>query len=419
MLVAGTGAAQLALLVCMPAILHIYGARTFGLFSTILAVASVVGALTDLRVDAAILFIEPRYRALRLLAGAVGIVSVMTVAEYAVIAAAYGWFGGLPDPFGWNYAIYLVWTPIIVLSQTLLAVYRSWLYRCSAFGLSSMGQLVRVAVFASLAIGLGLVWPREGFDIASAILIAQVGGDCATLVLFLARARRRERRLMLPWPPRRAIAEIRANWNFIVTASFTNLVFLVNLNIPLWTVGYVFGLQAAGWFSAARRIVATPAQFALNTLSVAFNQRIRAKRARGEAILRDVLLLIALLLAALAPVFIALGWLARSPHLAVLGADWAGAGPTLAVMIFIACGSIFYTAVEGLPLLFRLNRFLMTYHCGRFVVMSVSAATALAGLFTYNSWIDVYALSEMILYGASAAWIVHYVHRNDGTVQRR
>src|SRR3569833_4766998 len=68
-LVAGSGAAQLALLLCMPAILHIYGARTFGLFSTILAVASVVGALTDQHINAAILFIAPRYRALRRRAG--------------------------------------------------------------------------------------------------------------------------------------------------------------------------------------------------------------------------------------------------------------------------------------------------------------------------------------------------------------
>jgi O-antigen/teichoic acid export membrane protein len=192
----------------------------------------------------------------------------------------------------------------------------------------------------------------------------------------------------------RAIGEIRANWRFILTASFTNLVYLVNLNIylvnlniPLWTVSSVFGLQAAGWFAAARRIVGTPAQFALNTLNVAFNQRIRAKQARGVPILSDVLLLIGLLLAALAPVFIALGWLAHSPYLALLGADWAGAGPTLAVMIFIACG--------------------------RFAVMAAAALIALAGWMGYASWIGLYALSEMALYGASAGWIVLYVWRNE------
>jgi O-antigen/teichoic acid export membrane protein len=412
-LVAGTGAAQLALLVCMPALFHIYGARTFGLFSTVLAVASVVGAMTDLRVDAAILFIAPRYRALRLLAASIGIVSVATLIEYLAISIVYACCGGPPMLFGQDYSIFLLWIPIIVLTQTLLAVYRSWLYRCSAFGLSSAGQLLRTPVFAGLAIGLGLVWPRDRFDIANAILLAQVGGDCAALLLFLVRARARHRRLMVPWPPRRAIEEIRANWNFIVTASFTNLVFLINLNIPLWTVGSVFGLQAAGWFSAARRVVATPAQFALSTLNVAFNQRIRAKHARGERILPDVTILIALLLTALAPVFIALGWLAQSGQLGILGADWAGAGPTLAVMIFIACGSIFYTAVEGLPLLFRLNRFLIVYHCGRFIVMATAAAIALAGWLAYASWIELYALSEMILYGASATWIVFYVHRRE------
>lgn len=412
-LVAGTGAAQLMLLLCMPAIMHIYGARTFGLFATVLAVASVVGAFTDLRVDAAILFIAPRYRALRLLAAAIGIVAAVTAVEYLIIGLLYACCGSPAALIGADYAFYLLWIPALVLSQTLLTVYRAWLYRRSAFALSSAGQLLRAAVFSGLAIGLGAVWPRERLELAGAILFAQLAGDGAALVLFLARTGRRERRLMAPWPPRRPIAEIRANWNFIVTASFTNLVYVVNLNIPLWTVSSVFGLQAAGWFAAARRIVGTPAQFALNTLSVAFNQRIRAKQARGEPILPDVLLLIGLLLAVLAPVFIALGWLAHSSHLGILGADWAGAGPTLAVMIFIACGLIFYTAVEGLPLLFRINRFLLVYHCGRFAVMAAAALIALAGWMGYASWIGLYALSEMALYAASAGWIVLYVWRKE------
>src|SRR5690349_6121456 len=159
-LVAGTGAAQLALLLCMPVILHIYGARTFGLFSTILAVASVVGALTDLRVDAAILFIAPRYRALRLMAGSVGIICVATVVQFVAIALFNACCGGTAGLFSADYAPYLPWIPVIVFTQTLLGVYRAWLYRCSAFALSSAGQLLRAAVFGGLAIGLGLVWPR-------------------------------------------------------------------------------------------------------------------------------------------------------------------------------------------------------------------------------------------------------------------
>jgi O-antigen/teichoic acid export membrane protein len=412
-LVAGTGAAQLMLLLCMPAIMHIYGARTFGLFSTVLAVASVAGALTDLRVDSAILFIAPRYRALRLFAASVGLVGIVTAMEYLAISLLYACWGGPMALFGADYSFYLLWTPAVVLTQTLLVVYRAWLYRRSAFALSSVGQLLRAAVFAGLAIGLGVVWPRERLDLAGAILLAQLGGDSASLILFLVCTPGRQRRLMLPWPPRRAIEEVRANWHFVFTASVTNLIFLVNLNLPLWTVSWVFGLQAAGWFAAARRVVATPAQFALNTLSVAFNQRIRAKQARGMPILPDVLLLTGLLLAALAPVFIVLGWLAHSGHLGLLGADWAGAGPTLAVMIFISCGSIFYTAVEGLPLLFRLNRFLLTYHGGRFIVMALAAGVALAGLVGYDSWIGLYALTEMAIYGVSAGWIVLFVRRQD------
>ena len=205
--------------------MHIYGARTFGLSLDVLAVASVVGALTDLRVDAAILFIAPRYRALRLAAGSIGIVlpwhrswntSLRSGCSMPVAAARRADQRRL--------RVLSAGIPRLVLSQTLLAVYRAWLYRRSAFALSSAGQLVRAAVFSGWRSGSALMWPRERLELAGAILFAQVGGDGGAPGA-VPRPHRpaRQRQLMAPWPPRRAIAEIRANWNFIVTASFTNL----------------------------------------------------------------------------------------------------------------------------------------------------------------------------------------------------
>ena len=85
--------------------------------------------------------------------------------------------------------------------------------------------------------------PRDAHVIVNGLLIAQVAGDLCAIALFLWRSRRRERRLMLPWPIRRPLAELRANRGLIGTTSVTGLLAIINTNIPIWTISYVFGLS--------------------------------------------------------------------------------------------------------------------------------------------------------------------------------
>jgi O-antigen/teichoic acid export membrane protein len=414
-LVAGSGLSQAALLVATPFILILYGAKAFGLHATILAAASVLSGLTTLRIDAVVPFIAARHRALRLVAAVIGIILAMTILEYAVIGVSYLCCGGVVHWFGDITGFVILWVPLIVLGQTLMVACRAWAARSSAFRQSTVAQVTRTAVFLAGAFGLGWLLGDSTPFAAKGLLIAQLCGDLVSSVIIVVGMRRTQRRLMLPWPVHRPWREMKAHHAFIGAASISNLLAMLNHSIPVWTIGAVFGLQAAGWFSAAQRIVAAPVQFTIDTVGVAFNQRVRGRLARGEPVLRDILRLSLALTCLLAPVFVALAWLAQGERLRFLGGDWAGAGSTLSAMVLIAFGSILYTAVEGVPLLFRLNTFLVGYHATRFALMLTLTALAAVNAVTYNTWIFLYALAEMLLYGGNATLLLVHLRRRETT----
>ena len=409
----GAGISQFTLLAATPIILHLYGAEAFGIYATILASASLLSGATGLRIDVIIPFVEARYRALRLVSAVVGLMGIATIGEYILLAGIFTFSGEWQTLLGETAALYIWWVPIIAFGQTIFIVCRVWMLRCSAFRLATLSQLIRVAVFVSCSITFGARLPESKLDIACGILAAQICGDLSGVAFVLWQMRRRARRLLVPLPLWRTLQELRTNRKFIGTSFLVSMLAIINQNIPIWTIGYVFGMQSAGWFSAAQRVATAPVQFSISTVGVVFTQRLRTKRSCGQAISSDVMRLIAILCLALSPIFILLAWLAHSGYVAILGNDWAGAGPTLAAMVFIAFGSVFYAAVESLPLLLRLNRFLIVYHCARLVMTILVSIGAFVGIFRYSSWIYVYAVSEMILYAANAAFVVAYVRRTE------
>jgi hypothetical protein len=172
-------------------------------------------------------------------------------------------------------------------------------------------------------------------------------------------------------------------------------------------------MQPAGWFSAAQRVVSTPIQFTIDTIGAAVTQRLRTKRSRGQPINGDIFRLVGALCLLLSPIFLSLEWLAHSGYLAILGAGWAGAGPTLAAMLLISFGSVFYSAVGTLPLLLRLDYVLIAYHCTRFIFTGLISLIALANTIGYGSWIYLFAISEMVLYAGNATSVLVYVHRTE------
>lgn len=408
----GMGLSQFALLVATPIILHLYGAAAFGLYATIQALASVLSGITALRIDVVIPLAHTKYRALRLVSAVVGLSTAAVLAEYGLIVV---WVIFLADSFSTarNYAgVFIWWIPVVALVQTLFVVSRAWLLRSSAYKLVAFSQIARVTLFITLSVVVGIAFSRAGHHIHyGVLLLAQVIGDATAVAVTIVLMSRRRRRLFLPAPVWRPLTELRANWSLIRTTAAANLLAIFNQNIPVWVAAYVFGLQAAGWFSAAQRVVSAPVHFTISTVGAVFTQRVRSKRTLGLPIAGDIVRMIAILCVALSPLFGTLAWLAQSDHLGALGTDWVGAGPTLAATVLIAFGSVFHAATESVPFLFQFNRQIIAYHGARFAITLLISGAAIIGLLPYRSWIYWYAIAEMLLYFGNSAITVAKVRR--------
>lgn len=408
-LVLGAGASQVVLLLGTPFVLKAHGAAGFGKYAIVLSISSVVVAFATLRIDNVIPVAETRHRALRLVAAMIGIMVFVTVVECLTLTAA-AWLD-LRWVTGSTQGLDLWWVPAIAFSQGAYTALRALMMRCSAFKRASQGQLLRAAVFLVLALSLAGAAPAARVGDGECLLAAQFFADMTGCCWFYFGVRRGARRLLLAVPPTRAIAALRANRSLIGATTSSYLLVVANQNLPIWTVGYVFGAQEAGWLAASFRIVVAPTQFVIGTVGVAFTQRLRAKRSKDLPVSGDVVWLVGILALLLLPVSGLLVWIAESGKLALLGQDWSGASTTLSAMVAIAIGSIAYSAVEGLPLLFRLSRFIIGYQAVKLALIVVACGWALVGGVAYLPWIRGYAALETVLYLSNAALTLLTVRR--------
>ena len=395
----GVGIAQAIQFVATPFILGLYGAAAFGSFSLMFSAANIISVVTSLRLDGIIPIVLTRVGALRLATAA--ILLAFTTFLLGVLLVTMAPFPKIPaislGPVARS-DVFLVL--LLALSQSCALILRALMIRFGAFKLAAQSQVARSAVFVTLAIALVRVAPIADLTISLALVVALLAGDAVAIAFCVRGLRPRELRLATSSAVSRIIPTLRSNSGLIKAAAFGNILNIVTQAIPLWTVGLAFGAQAAGWFSAAQRLVLAPTTFVIATAGAAFSQHLRDKIARRRAIRRDLILFILALLAVLGPFFLALGIAAASGLLARLGPEWSGVGTTLMAMIFVTLGTIPYVAAESLPALLRLNRLFVIYHAIRLAVGSLLAAASLAHFLSYDNWLLIYVGVETISYAS-------------------
>jgi O-antigen/teichoic acid export membrane protein len=394
----GVGLAQAIQLVAAPLILRLYGASAFGTFSLLVSAANMISVIATLRLDGIIPVIGARLGALRLAGVALLLGATMLLLGLPLIVMA------APHvPLVSSGSITLgqaLLVPLLAFSQGSALILRAVLIRFGEFGTAARSQVARAALFVTLALALGPVATLAGIPASVALGLAQVMGDATAIALCVLALRPRYLLLMSPLALGRMLFELRVNRNLVQAAALGNILNIFTQAIPLWTVGLAFGAQAAGWFSAAQRLVLAPTAFVIATAGIAFAQHLREKIAQRRPIGRDLLSFIVALIVVLGPFFLALGLFAASGRVAWLGSEWSGVGNTLMAMIFVTLGSIPYVAAESLPALLRLNQLFVFYHAARLTMGLVLAAAAIAHFLPYVGWLWIYVGVETLSYAA-------------------
>lgn len=343
----GTLLGQLILIAATPLLSRVYSPTAFGAFSTIVAIATVVGPSAALKFDAGIV-LPPDERT----AGSVGklaLISAFTISLLSgvtILALELLGFGE-----SWREVDFApLWTAILVFLTALFSILTQIALRRREYALVAKRSPIQSAATAAGQLGLGLLTQSPTG------LLGGFGIGRASGLVPMAR---------LAWPILRRQSDpmrqvVRTYWRLPVALAPSALMNSLGSQVPLLAMATLFGAAVAGEFGMAQRIVYIPVTLIGAAVAQVFGAEL-AKHVREGGIgvtrvyfrtsgrLALIAIPVSLLIALLGPLLLPVA----------LGPDWAVAGEfclplavSVGLSLVVSPTSQVYTVFQSVASLF-------------------------------------------------------------------
>jgi O-antigen/teichoic acid export membrane protein len=274
-LMTGTALGQALLLAIAPLLTRLFSPAAFGAFGAYLSLTAILGSVSTLRFDQALMLPSDEEEAASLLGAAllasaltaIAVLAATLLARRPVLAALR-----IEALGGWILAL-----PLSVLSYGAFQALNSWAVRRKAFARSSAAQGMRALAIAAVQIGSGILSSGPG-----GLVIGAAGGDAAAAAVLAGSARREQGSLLrrsFAW--RRVVASARTYRDFPLYSTPQNLLNAVSQHLPLLLLAKFFGPAVAGFYVLAVRSVQAPMNLLLTSLRQAFFQKASELHNRG------------------------------------------------------------------------------------------------------------------------------------------
>lgn len=274
-LMTGTALGQALLLAVAPLLTRLFSPAAFGAFGAYLSLAAILGSLSTLRFDQALMLPREEEESASLLGAA--LLSAVVV-SLAVLAATLALRRPLLAALrieslaGWLLAL-----PVSVLAFGAFQAFNSWTVRHKEFARSSTAQGARALSIAAVQLGSGLLHAGPG-----GLVMGSAGGDAVAAVLLAGSVRRRHGELLhRAFRPGRVLEAARAYRDFPLFSAPQNLLNAVSQHLPLLLLAKFFGPAVAGFYVLAVRSVQAPLNLFLTSMRQAFFQKASELHNRG------------------------------------------------------------------------------------------------------------------------------------------
>ncbi len=320
MLMSGTALGQALLLATAPILTRLFAPATFGAFGAYLSLAAILGSLSTLRFDYALMLPREEEEAASLLGAALLSAAVVSL---AVLAAALPLRRAVMTALriealgGWIMAL-----PASILSFGAFQAFNSWVLRHKEFARSSAAQGARALSIAAVQLGSGFLSSGPG-----GLVMGAAGGDVVAAMLLAGGVRRRHGQLLRrAFRIDRIVRAARAYREFPFYSAPQNLLNAVSQHLPLLLLAKFFGPAVAGFYVLAVRSVQAPLNLFLNSLRQAFFQKASELHNRGGDTVTLFRRTTLRLLAMAAPPTLAVLLFGPRLFAFVLGSRWLTAG---------------------------------------------------------------------------------------------
>jgi O-antigen/teichoic acid export membrane protein len=273
--VTGAALGQLIVLAASPLVTRLYTPQDFGVLGVFSALLSILGIAVSLRYELAIPLAEDDARAVNLLALSL----VVTLLISALIGVMlWPWGDAIARWLNAEALRPLLWLlPVGLVAMGCSRALTHWAIRRQAFGLISRNQISR---------SLGRVVTQIGFGYLAlgpfGLLVGQIIGQSAgitTLALAFYRSTGTMLRAIRPHAMTRAAARF---GNLPTLATGAALLDNGGRLAPALLVAALYGIEVAGWFALAHKILQMPVFLSAAVARVYLGEAPRRARAGGE-----------------------------------------------------------------------------------------------------------------------------------------
>jgi O-antigen/teichoic acid export membrane protein len=316
----GSAAGQAIVILSSPVITRLYSPAEFGTLAAYAALINVVAVAASLRLDTAILLPLDDDDAANVLALAIGTTTVLSLALAGIV-----WLFGAPflEYLGAVELVPLRWLfPVSMFAIGVLQSLSYWGTRRRAFRVVAQTKVAQGAGAVGTQIGLGLL--NTG---ATGLVIGHVLGQSTGSVNLLRDALRNSRNSLSRISISGVAAALRRYARHAAIATPGGLLNTVGLVMPALLLTNLYGVQAAGWYALAQRVVGTPLKLLTGSVAqVYLPEAARLAKTDPRALMRLFLRSsLALSGVALSPILVVVAF---GPQLVgtIFGEAWVQAG---------------------------------------------------------------------------------------------
>lgn len=244
-LVTGTILAQAVMLAVTPLLARAYDPEAFGYLSLALAVSSMVAPAACLKLDSALLLPRSPQRATALFFAGAASSLLISVAVALTLSIAFQ-VGFLPELARLPH--FAVWAAVLVFFTASFSLVSQLALRGEGYAIIARRSLYQAVVTAVGQLSLSVFLPVGG------LVAGQTMGRLAGVLPVLNWSRG----LLAKFRPRVLVLSVKKYWKFPVIFAPSALLNAAGLGLPLIYVGVRYGVESAGQWGMADRLLAAP-----------------------------------------------------------------------------------------------------------------------------------------------------------------
>ncbi|HMO15177.1 MAG TPA: oligosaccharide flippase family protein [Pirellulaceae bacterium] len=341
-LIAGTVIAQSIVVVTMPFLTRLYEPEMFGDSAFFLSIILIIGVLSCLRYELAIVLPDKDSAAANLLVACFGISLLLSLLLIPITIVSGPLVANLFKKPALTTVFWLV--PLAFFIHGIFLALSYWHTRERNFAQLATAKITSSAMNSGSAFGLG----KLGFASSGVLIASQIVGQAlASLLMFFSVCVKNWKYFMQQVRWRTMLSELTRYRKFPLIESWSTLMNVLSANLPIVLLSFYFPPAVTGFFALSQKILNIPMAFLGRAISQVFFQRASVAVLNGNlphVVLRTLKPLV------LVSVFPFLMLMIIGPELfgVVFGDKWVEAGVFVQILAPWILLNFFYSPISGL-----------------------------------------------------------------------